>query len=391
MVDRYLDTSASNWAAFDPELGYKLRDNFIRDGIDGSYTISHYDSSGRRRMIHFADRPCRINTYGDSFTQCHQVSDGETWQEYLAAHIGEPIRNFGVGGYGVLHACRRMEKEEKTAASGEYILLNVYSDDHVRNIDRWWSWLGTRESVRNRIRNGLSSPEVWMFHGVPWPYLRLTKDTGTFQEFENEYSTPESLYLLCDPDHVYESFKDEFTVQVHLAEQHAEDVKTEVLQDIADILEVRADLGSPAAVAHTARRLHRSVALRSSIHIVDRARAFAQAEGKSLKVVLSYASREVVRACDGEPRFDQLFVEYLEDNDLLLADTLHSHLSDFEHFRCPAEEYVGRYYIGHYSPTGNHFFAFAVKGPVVQWLKPKPPTYGSEESGFQQALAGDLA
>ena len=136
-----------------------------------------------------------------------------------------------MGGYGVLHACRRMEKEEKTAASGEYILLNVYSDDHVRNIDRWWSWLGTRESVRNRIRNGLSSPEVWMFHGVPWPYLRLTKDTGTFQEFENEYSTPESLYLLYDPDHVYESFKDEFTVQVHLAEQHAEDVKTEVLQD----------------------------------------------------------------------------------------------------------------------------------------------------------------
>ena len=117
----------------------------------------------------------------------------------------------------------------------------------------------------------------------------------------------------------------------------------------------------------------------------------AQAEGKSLKVVLSYASQEVVRACDGEPRFDQLFVEYLEDNDLLLADTLHSHLSDFEHFRCPAEEYVGRYYIGHYSPTGNHFFAFAVKGPVVQWLEPKPPTYGSEESGFQQALAGDLA
>ena len=54
------------------------------------------------------DRPCRMNTYGDSFTQCHQVSDGETWQEYLAAHLGEPVRNFGVGGYGVYQAYRRM-------------------------------------------------------------------------------------------------------------------------------------------------------------------------------------------------------------------------------------------------------------------------------------------
>ena len=26
----------------------------------------------------FADRPCRVNTYGDSFTHCDQVSDGET-------------------------------------------------------------------------------------------------------------------------------------------------------------------------------------------------------------------------------------------------------------------------------------------------------------------------
>ena len=27
--------------------------------------------------------------------------DGKTWQEYLAAHLGEPLRNFGVGGFGV--------------------------------------------------------------------------------------------------------------------------------------------------------------------------------------------------------------------------------------------------------------------------------------------------
>jgi hypothetical protein len=48
------------------------------------------------------------------FHACHQVSDNETWQEYLAGHLGEPIRNFGMGGFGVYQAYRRMIREEQT-------------------------------------------------------------------------------------------------------------------------------------------------------------------------------------------------------------------------------------------------------------------------------------
>ena len=33
------------------------------------------------------------------------------------------------------------------------------------------------------------------------------------------------------------------------------------------------------------------------------------------------------------------------------------------------------YYIGHYKPRGNHFFAFAVKDAIVEWLEPKPIAY----------------
>ena len=47
---------------------------------------------------------------GDSFTHCDQVSDGETWQEFLASHIREPVKNFGVGGYSVFQAVKRMER-----------------------------------------------------------------------------------------------------------------------------------------------------------------------------------------------------------------------------------------------------------------------------------------
>ena len=108
LLDRFLDPNAHNYAVFDSELGYIRKNSVLKDGIDEIYTISRYGACGERLMSNFADRPCRINTYGNSFTQCDQVNYGESWQEYLAAHFGEPIRNFGVGGHGAYQAYRRL-------------------------------------------------------------------------------------------------------------------------------------------------------------------------------------------------------------------------------------------------------------------------------------------
>jgi hypothetical protein len=63
-------------------------------------------------------------------------------------------------------------------------------------------------------------------------------------------------------------------------------------------------------------------------------------------------------------------------------------VQDYQSFRNTPEDYVQRYYIalmghqgyGHYSPTGNHFFAFAIKDDLVDWLEPKPPAYRGEQS-----------
>ena len=44
-------------------------------------------------------------------------------------------------------------------------------------------------------------------------------------------------------------------------------------------------------------------------------------------------------------------------------------------FSVPIEEYLKRYYIGHYSPLGNFFTAFAIKDKVVEMLDPKPTPY----------------
>jgi hypothetical protein len=115
VIDTFLNDNS--WAQFDGELGYILGNYMPRDGVDGSRTLSTSQANGQRTSFLYVNRPCRINTYGDSFTQCHQVSDGETWQEYLAAHLGEPIRNFGMGGYGVYQTYRRMRREETSRSA----------------------------------------------------------------------------------------------------------------------------------------------------------------------------------------------------------------------------------------------------------------------------------
>ena len=38
-----------------------------------------------------------------------------------------------------------------------------------------------------------------------------------------------------------------------------------------------------------------------------------------------------------------------------------------------------RYFIGHYSPAGNHFFAYSIKNTVIDWLEPGPVTYQNDK------------
>ncbi|NNE77445.1 MAG: hypothetical protein HKN31_10280, partial [Pricia sp.] len=126
----------NSWAQFDPEVGYILGNYMPHDGMNNSYTLSTVMKDGKRTNSLYPDKPCRINTYGNSFTQCHQVSDGETWQEYLAAHFGEPIQNFGMGGFGTYQAYRRLLRQEKTDKNSKYVILYMWGDDYVRSAFR---------------------------------------------------------------------------------------------------------------------------------------------------------------------------------------------------------------------------------------------------------------
>jgi hypothetical protein len=376
-IDRFLDPKVPKWALFDSTLGYVLHTSTMQDGMDNSFSLYRYPPSGERLMINYADHDCRINTYGDSFTQCHQVSDGETWQEILAAHIGEPIRNFGVGGYGVYQAYRRMLREEATKHSAPYIILNIYDDDHRRRMHTW-RWLHIR-GFRTKFESRYEGPSrISFFHGNPWAHLKFNTTTGKFEEQDNPYPTPESLYRLCDKEHVYEAFRDKLDVQLSLAMDHAVDVDTARLKRVADMLEIPVDFSSPTNTAQTASELLDVISQRSSMYVVDKAASFAETNGKKLMILLSYSNGSVMNACKGKKRFDEVFLDYLRKKQVRFVDTLSSHVKDFEVFKCSPCDYAKRYYIpvrGHYNPLGNTFFAFAIKDSLVNWLNPKPPAY----------------
>jgi len=368
-VDTFLDSSQPNFARFDEELGYLLRDHVMKNGVDGSRSIVTFAKTGERTMINYAHLACRINAYGDSFTQGFQVSDGETWPEYLAAHLGEPIRNFGIGGYGVYQAYRRMLREEVTSARANCILLNIYGmDDHLRSIDAW-RWLRFGERWRG-VPGALH-----LFHGNPWVHARLNFVTDELEEKPNLFPSPGSLYDLTNPDRVIESFRNDLIVKLLASERLGVPFDTKELVPIAEKLGVLLDFSSPQATAQTARELLIQYGLRVSMKIVEKARTFAEQQGSKLMVLLSYDTGSVRLACEGSPREDRVFVDFLKDHDIPLVDSLAKHVEDFRAFNLSAQEYVNRYYIGHYKPQGNHFFAFAIKDAVVDWLDPKPLSY----------------
>jgi hypothetical protein len=375
IVDRFLDPKALNWAAFDSELGYKMRNCVIKNGMDGSYTFNTYLPTGERKMIHYSDQPCRVNTYGDSMVQCHQVSDGETWQEYLAAHLGEPIRNFGVGGYGVYQAYRRILKMEDTASSAEYIILNVYSDDHYRSIYKW-----RMLHIPNFLQNYVAKTwyETCMFHTNPWVHLRLNPETGKYEEHENPYPTPESLYLLCDKDHVYQAFKDDFEIQAMLAQKGVKDIQISLLEKTAQVLGIPVDFQSQESSALSARNLIHEYAIRSTLFILQKLGTFIKTRHKKLLILLHYTQQETIGYLKGLPLHDKPLLDFLQNQGFQFVDYQQKHLEDFKSFRILPEEYTQRYFIGHYNPKGNHFIAFSIKDEVVDWLNPKPPAYRSE-------------
>ena len=393
VIESFLDPKARVWAKFHPTYGYLLRNSFVRDGQDGSHTLARYEADGQRQQVNFRDQPCRINTYGDSFTQGHQVSDGETWQEMLAAHFCEPIRNYGIGGFGVYQAYRRLLENEATPNGAKYLIFNIYGDDHYRSIYAW-RWLSFQPA-------GVKTWSGDYFHANPWVHARLDRESGELVERENLCPDEATLRKLADPEFVYATFGNDEIVCAMLAVQTGLIANQEKLDLLAaTVRDERADWSDRETIRSSAKRILHSYAVRVGMKIMDKAHAFARANDKKLLVLLSYPASSVAYACGERPRdgasdsvdwHPREFKEFLEEKGIPYVDSLPKHVAEFATFRLSPREYVNRYYIGHYTPRGNNFFAFAIKDKLLAWLDPKPPAYrddGEPLIRFQGYLPG---
>ena len=92
-------------------------------------------------------------------------------------------------------------------------------------------------------------------------------------------------------------------------------------------------------------------------------------------VIIFDPYRVTKQLLQGGKRFDREIVEFLEENDIKYIDMNLVHVEDFKSFNLDINDYFKRYFIGHYSPAGNHFFAYSIKDRIVEWLDPKPITY----------------
>jgi len=371
VIDVFLNENS--WAQFDPEVGYIMGNYMPHDGMDGSSTISTSRDRMRYSQV-YSEKPCRINTYGNSFTQCHQVSDGETWQEYLAAHLGEPVRNFGMGGLGTYQAYRRMLREEQSDHDAEYLILYLWGDDYMRSL--------------LRCRYILFYPrwdnfDGYMFHGNFWSNIEMDLVNGELVEKENILNTPESVYKMTDKDFLIESLKDDLMLQLSLicGGQVNTDLDVEGLNKLAEIYELPGIDFSDESNAHSiANTLRNTYAFDATKYILKKAKEFTESHGKKLMILHLDPYGVIPSLMKDGIRYDQEIVNFLNDNNYLYFDMNEVHVKDFKDFNLSFEDYMNRYFIGHYNPSGNHFFAYSLKNTVVNWLSPKPITYRKGDS-----------
>jgi hypothetical protein len=360
-VDDYFANRAFPFSRHSPEFGWLLRDAYFRDGMNGSISVYRFAKpDGERIMSNYAYRPCRINTYGNSFTQCHQVSDHETWQEVLAAHLQEPVRNFGIGGWSVYQAYLRMLKEEKHSHA-RYIIFNIYSDDHYRNLDAW-------RNIRVNKHESFIEP--------PLPYMKVDLKNRIFTEHPNPTPRQEDFYKLCDLDETYRLFKDDFVTRIMIAHE-----KAATRNDHLDYSEIHAlnrthgietGLDTNPTLSGIVSAYHRECALFSTKKIIEKIEQFATENNKKVLYVLSYPAGYLARAHEEQRRWDRDIIDFMHAGKLPLVDLGKVHLDEFRKFSIGMKDYLERYFIGHYNPLGNVFCAQAILGKLVAMMDPAP-------------------
>ena len=204
--------------------------------------------------------------------------------------------------------------------------------------------------------------------------------SGELVECESLTPTPQALYGMADEEFMVEMLRDDLMLQMTLYERgETSDVDVRRLNQLAEwlncspIVEVSDDMRDQVGALRTA------YAFAATRQIIDEAAAFAERQNKQLMFIL-LCPRVMRQLIAGESRYDREIVDYLQRQGHRFFDMNLVHEEDFKQFNLPLDQYVERYFIGHYSPAGNHFFAHSIKHPIVKWFDPKPLTYRDDDA-----------
>jgi hypothetical protein len=129
---RMADARSRYPTAYDPLLGYAPRAG--ASGTDNAWdrTVT-IDANGLRENGRARPSGTPILALGDSFTFGDEVGDADTWPAQLEAHLGRPVLNGGVFGYGLDQMVLRGEQLlDGIASASDVVILSVLPEDVLR-------------------------------------------------------------------------------------------------------------------------------------------------------------------------------------------------------------------------------------------------------------------
>lgn len=184
---RILDTlDAAGLHAFatehgDPELGWVRHGPTRVEDRDcqGTSVVYTFDAAGGRSYAGFDAARARVIAVGDSYTAGAEANDDATWPARLAARLGVPVANYGVGAYDPLQSTLLLERRRALHPDATLAVLGIMYENPFRLVN------GYRPVLYDDAMPFALKP--YMAHGrvVPHPGAAALADFDTFLAHAN--------------------------------------------------------------------------------------------------------------------------------------------------------------------------------------------------------------
>ena len=248
-----------------------------------------------------------------------------------------------------------MRKVRDAGERSEYIILNIFDDDHYRNLVSW----------HRPHRAGRIGPSM-----MPRPHLRADVGAKTCVERGNPIATSDDLSKLRDLDFVFTEFGEDPLAHLALATETKGERSLAYVEKACERFGLTVPAGAGDDIEAAVEAVFAEAALFSTQYVVERVERFCADNGIKLLFALSYRSASIRTVLGGDERFDQGFVDWLKSRPYPVVDMGESFRTAFEHSTFDLDTFVDRYYVngGHHTPTGNAFTAWTMPEHVLEEL-----------------------